>query len=336
MKLFWNPDQRRLRAGWRLVLQSILFFFLLTFVQLVTQFGAAAVLIASGQLDIDLSDSQGLGAQIAQAAMQNPLLSTLSILGVLFCTFLSIWIAGLILDRRPFADFGFHLGASWTVDFAFGLALGAGLMVLIFIIELAAGWIDIQGFFHASIPGAAFGLLFLVELVKFICVGFYEEMLSRGYHLRNIAEGMNFKPLNPRLALLIGYLFSSLVFSVFHLANPHASWISTINLVVAGLLLGAGFVLTGELAVPIGLHIAWNLFQGTIFGFPVSGTDNLVSLVWIEQSGPEWITGAGFGPEAGMIGMLAMLLGLGAIYAWVRRRRGLAHLQARLAVYSRS
>jgi hypothetical protein len=34
--------------------------------------------------------------------------------------------------------------------------------------------------------------------------------------------------------------------------------------------------------------------------------------------GPEWITGGGFGPEAGLIGLLAEGIGAGTILAWRR------------------
>ena len=101
--------------------------------------------------------------------------------------------------------------------------------------------------------------------------------------------------------------------------------------------MGAGLILTGELAIPIGLHIFWNFFQGNIFGFPVSGVSypaEIVSLIKINQSGPEMWTGGGFGPEAGLLGLFANLLGLLLIFGWVYIRRGkkFAGIHAPLAI----
>ncbi len=91
-------------------------------------------------------------------------------------------------------------------------------------------------------------------------------------------------------------------------------------------------MLTGELAIPIGIHITWNFFQGNVFGFPVSGTNAGATLVAIKQSGPDIFTGGAFGPEAGLIGIAAVFLGSVLIWWYVKLRYGKALLWENLAV----
>src|SRR5207248_1462248 len=91
-----------------------------------------------------------------------------------------------------------------------------------------------------------------------------------------------------------------------------------INLMLAGALFGYAFLRTGRLWTAVGLHFAWNLFEGPVFGMTVSGHDTLSVLV-SHVHGPTWITGGAFGPEASVWMLPAEALG--AVLLWLLFRR---------------
>ena len=109
-----------------------------------------------------------------------------------------------------------------------------------------------------------------------------------------------------------------------HAFNPNASLLSTLNLILAGISLAVGFLVTGRLALPIGLHITWNFFQGSVFGFAVSGADsmNMAQIFRIQQGGPDLWTGAAFGPEGGLLGRFAVIFEASAVLLWCKLRYG--------------
>jgi membrane protease YdiL (CAAX protease family) len=322
--IFCDSDQNRMRALWRLIGQIILL--ILITLPMQAGIGVVALMIRTSQDGATFSP---------MSLLESPVVLALSSFGILIAILLSVWLAGRILDRRPFANFGFRLGKDWWIDLGFGLFLGAFLMLLIFLIELVAGWVTVTGTLMTTDPDVPFILAILGPLLVFVAVGIYEETFSRGYQLHNLAEGFNWKMIGPRWAIVIATLLSSAVFGLLHLGNPNASFISTFNIFVAGaVLLAMGVLLTGELSIPIGVHITWNFFQGNVFGFPVSGGDfSLATFISIQQGGPGLWTGGAFGPEAGLLGLAAILLGGALTIVWVRWRNGQARLRAELAEY---
>ena len=96
------------------------------------------------------------------------------------------------------------------------------------------------------------------------------------------------------------------------------------------------FLLTGELALSVGVHIAWNFFQGNVFGFPVSGLTMFRTTIFnTVQGGPELWIGGDFGPEAGLLGLIAIIAGSLAMLWWVKRTRGGLRIAYSLAEYRR-
>jgi hypothetical protein len=296
-RLLWNADERRPRALWRLLAGIVVIALVLV--------GTALVL-----------------------RPLRPLLSPLlveSLSLVAFVTAVSgvtsagaIALVGWVVDRRRLSDFGLGLDRDWWVDLGFGLFLGAALMTLVFALELALGWVVVTGTLAST---GSFAAAFSAVVVLFVVVGVQEELLARGYLLTNVCEGLT-GWLGERGATAVAVLLSSAVFGALHLGNPNATLVSTLSISLAGVMLALGYVLTDELAIPIGVHITWNLFQGGVYGFPVSGLGLDVAVVAVSQGGPALWTGGAFGPEAGLLGVAAIALGALAIPVYVRLRYG--------------
>ena len=305
----------RLRALWRLVIQYIAFRVLVTL--LFSVLAVALSLTVSGGRSV-VADSPAIPLASGVAGLVGAVLS--------------VWLAGRFLDRRPFSDFGFHLGGGWWLDLFFGMALGALLITMVFFVELGLGWVEVVGAFETLGTNGPFLLSMLLPVAMYLCVGFYEELVSRGYQLKNAAEGLNYPAFGARGAVLLAWVLSSVFFGILHADNPSATFVSTLNIVLAGLMLGFGYVISGELAIPIGLHVTWNFVQGAVYGFPVSGFGPFgATFLATRQTGPELWTGGPFGPEAGLLAPIVMLIGISLIALWTRLRTGKVSLHSPIA-----
>lgn len=296
--IFWDKNYSRLRAGWRLIIQlALLIIFLACF----------------GLLAMNFGDN----------VPRDPLDKSISILdsgSILLSILLSVWFTGRFIDRRRFIDFGFRLGRSWWINLAFGLALGALVQTGIFLTEIATGLATITGVGWEHKDGYAFLVSMLLILFSLLGVGVTEELWTRGYLMKNFAEGLNFKPIDQKVAILLAAISTAIIFGVGHTTNPDASVVSTLALIFAGIFYATTYALTGELAIPIGYHIAWNFFEGAVFGFPVSGYPLEATFIVTHVEGPIIWTGGAFGPEAGILGMFARLAGIIIVLAWVKLR----------------
>lgn len=177
---------------------------------------------------------------------------------------------------------------------AFGTA---GLMggAVLFSLMVAVLWL--VGSYHVTGTNPHVDWLPAV-LVAGIGAGIGEEILVRGVLFRIVEEG-----LGSWWALAISALF----FGAAHLANPAATlWSSAAIAISAGVLLALVYAVTRSLWACVGLHAAWNIMQGTVYGIPVSGTKANGWLVSY-RTGPDWLSGGAFGAEASVV---ALALGL--------------------------
>lgn len=288
MNIFINPRENRVRAGWRILLQFVLFLLA----------GLALVVLINQVTETPLEIYNSLALFLAAVA--------------------SVWIAARYLDRYTMSDYGLKQSAGWFKELGWGIIAGAAAMGFIFFVEWLAGWVTVTGFGWERSNPLPYAAWFSNYLVAMVLVGFYEELIFRGYHIRNLTDGFSFPGYSPVYSIVAAVGISSLIFGLLHAWNQNASITSTFNIVLAGIVIAFPFIITGRLGISIGIHFSWNFMQGGLFGFPVSGMIFRGSLLQIEQSGPDLVTGGSFGPEAGLLGLLGELLVVLLILAYFR------------------
>lgn len=192
-----------------------------------------------------------------------------------------------------------------------GLLRGSGVGLALFVAVI--GLIAIFGGYKVTGGGSFWDAVAAFGLMAAVAVG--EELVFRGVLLRVLEELTG-----TRIALVISAVF----FGGVHLLNPKATIWGALSIAVeAGLMLGAAYIATRSLWVPIGIHFAWNFAETGIFGATASGgrTESL-SLLHSSMPGSDLVTGGQFGPEASIF---AIIVSVVPIYFFLRsaRRRGL-------------
>lgn len=198
-------------------------------------------------------------------------------------TLLITWLFCKFIDKIPLSE----IGLKWkgkSRDFLYGCALG--------IVLISSGSLLLLGFGLITIESITFdGGLLLKSFILFLAVSFNEEIMARGSILRTLMES-----LGKYWALLV----SAILFSLMHGFNSHISLIGFTNIFLAGVLLGVSYIHTKNMWFPIGLHLAWNYFQGPIWGYSVSGQE-IKGIVTQKLVGSDLFTGGSFGFEASLV-----------------------------------
>lgn len=193
---------------------------------------------------------------------------------------------------------------NWLRHLLLGLVGGTLVFSIAVLIAAALGVYRIVGI------GSLNGLLAAL-VVPTVGAAVTEELLFRGILFRWLEQ---FGGSWAALAL------TSALFGAAHLNNPHASWIAAGGIAMeAGVMLGAAYMLTRSLWLPMGIHAAWNFTQGEIYDIPVSGT-SVDGLVDARLVGDPLLTGNGFGLEASPIAIVvASVFGIWLVVRAVRK-----------------
>ncbi len=225
----------------------------------------------------------------------------LNIVGLLG-TVLIIGVSRKYVDKESFKSLGFE--TTYLIkDILKGLIMGFIIMAIGFLVLITFKQIQFKELQYDVSD-------FTLGIVLFIVVAFSEELLVRGYILSNLMASCN-----KYLALII----SSAIFSLLHSFNPNINAFAFMDLFLSGILLGLSYIYTKNLWFPIALHFSWNFFQGTIFGFNVSGL-KVYSIIRIENHQSTIWNGGVFGFEGSIFSIIFQLIAIAIIYIIFKKR----------------
>ena len=285
--IFVNPDTARIRAGWRIALFLIIFIAL----SVITMFAVRTIL---GSL---------------------PKTSNIQFGIVAFASTVAVWLSGKYFDKRSFPSFGLKFDRFAFLDVLSGVVNSALVMTGMFFLLLSLGLIEFQGFTWWNDPSTLARDMawtsMITVLLTLTAVAWWEELVFRGYLLQNLAEGLN---------LWWAILINSIVFGFIHHMNPNATLLSSIIIVIITPQLIYAYLKTGQLWLPIGLHLGWNFFQASIYGFAASGQQD-ASLIEQVPTGPDWLSGGAFGAEGSVLLIPFLFASIFLIHFWVKKTR---------------
>lgn len=207
----------------------------------------------------------------------------------------TMWLIYRFIEHRSFSRSGLTLEPKRALlDVSCGFLLGFLLvfaMVLALYLSHTYTFIKFDSTFNATLP-----------LLIFFIAALTEEVVFRLY---------TFQILETRIGTRWAFAISCFLFGLAHIINsvsgaPVSEKLYGCFCLVfeAGILLMAAYLVRRTVWLPLGLHWAWNFFEGPVFGMSVSG--NILGSPMIKSGldGPFLLTGGPFGPEASLAGLL--------------------------------
>ncbi len=265
----------RLRPFWRF------------FIAVLLMFAAQSASLGLSMLFVD-------GDRRLVSAMSRPLL-------LVFLLVIYDWMLRVFdqVPGRRLASMGLGGGRRMFGDTLFGLLLGTAMVAVTVAI---IGW---KGNLHidADVHGLKTGTLLIEVLVVLSTAAMVEEVAFRGYPFQRLVEATG-----PGGAIAL----MSAMFGAVHLANPNSSTIGLLNTMLIGIVFSVAYLRARTLWLPWGMHWAWNAVLGAGIGLPVSGMDMTVG-IRAKATGPLWLTGGAYGPEASLACTVAALMALAVV-----------------------
>jgi len=222
--------------------------------------------------------------------------ATQSILILLFSFFvipIVVYVYINIIEKRSWRSIGFskNNAISSTVK---GLLIGFLMFSGVVFISLLSSQFSYDGHSFSSI---SYIILFIIA---FLIQSFAEEIYTRGWAMTYFSK---------RHSVITASIISAFLFVVPHLTNDGIDLLSILNIFLFGILFAVLYWRFDNIWVCGGVHSAWNISQGLLYGFNVSGIPT-PSLFKFTQIGNSLVNGGSFGPESSLIATIVIVITL--------------------------
>jgi uncharacterized protein len=309
--VFWDIQNKRMRAGWRILLQFVLN------IGLILLLGSIASNILSPVIPANVR-----GYVLAYPVM-------------FVATLISVWLAGRFFDRRRFSNFGLLLSQhEWWVDFTFGVLLTTVPVLIVLLTLQGMGWIAIEGVFKSKLVGWPIVLSLIIVITNHICVGAFEE-IARVYQIRNLLESV-WARLGRWGAAFVAINVAALISVLMHIADlEFFPPVFLVYVLVDGAFLGLCYLVTGRAAIAIAAHSMVDFLILTVFVPNTSAFfDSFMTLFSIRITDPASMAFITTHIDTVvLIGLLVYeMVNLLALYIWARMRYGNFSISDTLAV----
>ena len=234
---------------------------------------------------------------------QSVIWAPVTLLGV-FVLCLPRWLRRVHACRTPWQALGFQNPRAWCRSWGYAFIAGVMGIVLLYGLQLLLGWGRWQS------PSQDVGRFLLEGSLVGVGVGLAEEFLFRGWLLYELEQDFT-----AAIALWI----NAIIFAIAHFIRPLSAILATWPQFVGLVLLGAALVWARR--IPTGtrqgqqtittLGAAAGLHGGLVFAYYQVDVNDLIM-----RTGqvPEWLTGIGGNPLAGLLGLIFLSVICAATY----------------------
>jgi membrane protease YdiL (CAAX protease family) len=244
------------------------------------------------------------------------------------------WLGRLLLDKTQLSDDLKNLIIGIIESF---VALLSYILLFRFYEKRKIKELGLPGFLKNALIGflTGFVLQSLIVLVIYLTGDYsikhinplsfllpaFSVALTAGFVAEILIRGIIFRLTEEKLGTITALIMSALLFAVIHSKSEGATILSVITTAIqAGILLSAVYVSTQNLWFPIFLHFAWDFAEPGIYGAINPGISIDKSLLTIQISGSQLLTGGQLGPQNSIQSML-FCLSASILFLWLAKRK---------------